>query len=81
MIKLEKAKEQEVKRGDVLESKNGNGEKIAVIDAWMSTDGLHFEGIGSNGAITIDALAKYYTKTSRRVDIDSLLKQIEGEQK
>ena len=71
----EKAKE-EIKVGDVVESNNGNGERIAVIDAWPSFDGLHFEGISSNGTLTIDASAKYYTKTGRHIDIGSFLKQI-----
>ena len=71
----EKAKE-EIKVGDVVESNNGNGERIAVIDVWSSFDGLHFEGISSNGTLTVDASAKYYTKTGRHIDIDSFLKQI-----
>ena len=74
----EKTKE-EIKAGDVVESNNGNGERIAVIDVWPSFDGLHFEGISSNGTLTIDASAKYYTKTGRHIDIDSFLKQIRGE--
>lgn len=71
----EKAKE-EIKAGDIVESNNGNGERIAVIDVWPSFDGLHFEGISSNGTLTIDASAKYYTKTGRHIDIDALLAQI-----
>lgn len=74
----EKGKE-EIKAGDIVESNNGNGERIAVIDVWSSSDGLHFEGISSNGTLTIDASAKYYTKTGRHIDIDSFLKQIRGE--
>ena len=70
----EKAKE--IKAGDIVESNNGNGERIAVIDVWPSFDGLHFEGISSNGTLTIDASAKYYTKTGRHIDIGSFLKQI-----
>ena len=75
----EKAKE-EIKVGDVVESNNGNGERIAVIDVWPSFDGLHFEGISSNRTLTIDASAKYYTKTGRHIDIGSFLKQIGGEE-
>lgn len=75
----EKAKE-EIKAGDIVESNNGNGERIAVIDVWPSFDGLHFEGISSNRTLTIDASAKYYTKTGRHIDIDGFLKQIRGEQ-
>ena len=75
----EKAKE-EIKVGDVVESNNGNGERIAVIDVWSSFDGLHFEGISSNGTLTIDASAKYYTKTGRHIDIGSFLKQIGDEE-
>ena len=74
----EKAKD-EIKVGDVVESNNGNGERIAVIDVWSSFDGLHFEGISSNGTLTVDASAKYYTKTGRHMDIDGFLKQIGGE--
>ena len=75
----EKAKE-EIKVGDVVESNNGNGERIAVIDVWPSFDGLHFEGISSNRTLTIDASAKYYTKTGRHIDIGSFLNQIGGEE-
>ena len=75
----EKAKE-EIKVGDVVESNTGNGERIAVIDVWPSSDGLHFEGISSNKTLTIDASAKYYTKTGRHIDIGSFLKQIGGEE-
>lgn len=71
----EKAKE-EIEVGDVVESNNGNSERIAVIDVWPSFDGLHFEGISSNGTLTIDASARYYTKTGRHIDIGSFLKQI-----
>ena len=75
----EKAKE-EIKVGDVVESNNGNGERIAVIDVWPSADGLHFEGISSNKTLTIDASAKYYTKTGRHIDIGSFLNQIGGKE-
>ena len=71
---MEKAKE--IKAGDIVESNNGNGERIAVIDVWPSADGLHFEGISSNKTLTIDASAKCYTKTGRHIDIGSFLKQI-----
>ena len=74
----EKAKE-EIEVGDVVESNNGNGERIAVIDVWPSFDGLHFEGISSNRTLTIDASAKYYTKTDRHIDIGSFLKEIGAE--
>lgn len=73
-------KVKEIKAGDIVESNNGNGERIAVIDVWPSADGLHFEGISSNKTLTIDASAKYYTKTGRHIDIDSFLKQIGGEE-
>ena len=85
---LEKAKKdwreimafEELKMGDIVESNNGNSERIAVIDVWPSFDGLHFEGISSNRTLTIDASAKYYTKTGRHIDIGSFLKQIGGEE-
>ena len=73
-------KTKEIKAGDIVESNNGNGERIAIIDVWPSFDGLHFEGISSNRTLTIDASAKYYTKTGRHIDIDSFLKQIGDEE-
>lgn len=71
----EKARE-EIKVGDVVESNTGNGKRIVVTDVWLSFDGLHFEGISPNRTLTIDASAKYYTKTGRHIDIDGFLKQI-----
>ena len=73
----EKAKEEEIKVGDIVRAKRATSIEFCVTN--IGYDG-NLYGIGGNGAIYSDRSPEDWEKTGRHIDIDSFLKQIGGEE-